>query len=638
MCNLLLFITMRQPAVGWPGVYSLLCLRHTTAGRRVLDRLKLVCCKLHLASDGLVFTHIRGLRILQLVIKVESRFSAVKMDNLQEIPAAQFYGNSRSSSEDDYSSDDSEIDPNFQTGSMHSDTSDTEDEEPESEETISAVGWKHIEEDTDLSQLQSKFTPLYNEEIRNVNLLPSDEPVKYFLLFVEDILETSTNQTNIYANQVIADTIVSRQSRLNNWVPTTIDEMKKFFGLLLWMGVVKYPQLHNYWSTKTMYHNKTASSTMSRNRFEILLRMWHFANNAESNGDRIHKVRKLVEDLQSKFQKYKVPGRCVCVDESMVPFRGRLKFRQYIPGKRHKYGVKLFKLCDNSGYTYSLKIYQGKGTTPDLLPLSTNVVMELGHNYLAQGRIFITDNFYTSIELAETLLSNNTHLVGTLRKNRKGVPREIASKRLRKGDIVGMYNNKGIVVAKWKDKRDVLVLSTTHSLEIVNTGKRNRYKEEVLKPQIIIDYNRGKSGIDLSDQYSSYSTVVRRSIKWYHKVAMELIFGTAVVNSFIIYKAISNRKISIVEYREQLIEGLLGHSTRETSQPVVKHQLAENDSTDARNRKIRKRCTSCYKANRDRLGSREADKSSVTPRVVTFCKNCPEQPYLCATCFVAKHS
>lgn len=47
------------------------------------------------------------------------------------------------------------------------------------------------------------------------------------------------------------------------------------------------------------------------------------------------------------------------VDESMVPFRGRLIFKQFIPRKAHKYGVKLFKICEANGYTHNIKVYAG---------------------------------------------------------------------------------------------------------------------------------------------------------------------------------------------------------------------------------------------------------------------------------------
>jgi len=31
-----------------------------------------------------------------------------------------------------------------------------------------------------------------------------------------------------------------------------------------------------------------------------------------------------------------------------------------LPGKAHKYGIKVFKLCDGAGYTYNMAVYKGK--------------------------------------------------------------------------------------------------------------------------------------------------------------------------------------------------------------------------------------------------------------------------------------
>jgi hypothetical protein len=60
------------------------------------------------------------------------------------------------------------------------------------------------------------------------------------------------------------------------------------------------------------------------------------------------------------FQKAITPGEEVCIDETVVPFHGRLYFEQYIPGKRFKYGVKMYKLCAEGGYTWSVKVYCGR--------------------------------------------------------------------------------------------------------------------------------------------------------------------------------------------------------------------------------------------------------------------------------------
>lgn len=62
----------------------------------------------------------------------------------------------------------------------------------------------------------------------------------------------------------------------------------------------------------------------------------------------------------------------------------------------------------------------------------------------------------------------------------------------------------------------------------------------------------------MSDQLSSYSTLVRKSIKWYHKVAAEFLFGTTVVNAFVLYKKLNQeKKFTIIKFREELVDSLL---------------------------------------------------------------------------------
>ena len=45
------------------------------------------------------------------------------------------------------------------------------------------------------------------------------------------------------------------------------------------------------------------------------------------------------------------------MDEVIVKFKGRVIFRQYIPKKRKHFGIKIYKLCDESGYTYNMEVY-----------------------------------------------------------------------------------------------------------------------------------------------------------------------------------------------------------------------------------------------------------------------------------------
>lgn len=471
--------------------------------------------------------------------------------------------------------------------------------------------------------------------------------LQYLKLFITDeIIDLIVLETNRNADQVLSKLRLTKSSRFSKWTPTDATEIKQFLGLLMWMGLVQMPSLKDYWSLKIMYKNSVAKNIMSRNRFELILRFWHFSDNEQApENDRIFKVRNLILKIVNNFQNAMEPEEMMAVDETMVPFRGRLKFKQYIPGKAHKYGIKLFKLCGANGYTYNIQVYAGKGQNNGR-GLGCNVVMNLTSLYLNAGRTIITDNFYTSLNLANALLENETHLVGTLRCNRVKLP-EVTKSKLKPGQIIGKENLNGVVVAKWRDKRDVTMLSTRHNITMADTGKKNRNNETIMKPKIIIDYNSGKAGIDLSDQLSSYSSPVRKSIRWYHKVATEILLGTAVVNALIVHNLNTpQNKLKITQFREALINELLGlnqpllhqdpvpTSMSSTSRRTLsKHILDETSEKCTRNRKIRKRCAHCYKDKAAIVGSVQACKE--VKRVTTLCKKC--EVYTCVDCFLKHH-
>lgn len=584
------------------------------------------------------------------LLKTKRRLTEAELNSL-----AEHWFSESESENDSFDSDDQVYSPMS--------LSDADDESADDTSSIEAPVEHHADEHTantpstssvpdawsDVTGLnQQSFTFTCQSGINLPGRKNSYSPLECFELFVDnDILEMITLETNRNVEQVVDGQRLSRQSRLLQWTETSVAEMKKFLGLMIWMGLNKKPSIRDYWSTNILYRNSVANQIMSRNRYELLLRFWHFSDNRRQIvGNKLHKIAPLLEKLVSNFKKYRVPGSMIVVDETMVPFRGRLGFRQYIPGKRHKYGIKLFKLCCADSYTYNIEIYQGKTDHSGVNSLSKTVVLELCQDYLNEGRTIVTDNFYTSLELATDLLKKKTHLVGTIRKNRKGLPKNVVTARLKKGEIIGKENNTGIVVMKWKDQRDVLALSTYHNLDIVPTGKRNRKNVEISKPKLILDYNKGKSGIDLSDQMASYSTPIRKSIRWYHKVACELLLGTAVVNAYIVYKALSGANLGIVQFREALCTSLLNldASTVLTPQSVLtplnsnkrKHEFGNTELTDNRDRKVRRRCVHCYEKLR-KEGKNFKEARDTTKRVITVCTLCDNRPSVCLNCFNTVH-
>ena len=180
------------------------------------------------------------------------------------------------------------------------------------------------------------------------------------LFLPEEFLQMLVEQTNIYASQEInKNGPLRRSSRMKFWKPTNVGEMKVFWGLFLHMGPFTLPSLDLYWSKDILYESTLWSSVMSRYRFQLLPCFFHFADNSVESDDRLHKIR-ILNHFNGLMKRIYVPEKNICIDESMMLWRGRLSFRQYIKNKKHKYGIALYNLCESNGLVIKTKIYCGK--------------------------------------------------------------------------------------------------------------------------------------------------------------------------------------------------------------------------------------------------------------------------------------
>lgn len=103
---------------------------------------------------------------------------------------------------------------------------------------------------------------------------------------------------------------------------------------------------------------------MARNRYINILSMLHFSTLTPANDeDTLYKLKPMIDHLRSVFKEKFTPFQNLCIDESLVSFKGRLRFKQFIPSKRHRSGIKLFMLCDvRTGFILDFIVYCGKGT------------------------------------------------------------------------------------------------------------------------------------------------------------------------------------------------------------------------------------------------------------------------------------
>jgi hypothetical protein len=109
---------------------------------------------------------------------------------------------------------------------------------------------------------------------------------------------------------------------------------------------------------------------MSLDRFLAVLTMLHLNNNdakaarGEPDYDPLFKIHPFIDTLITLFQDVYSPEEQLTIDKAICPFRGRIFFRVYIKGKPHKYGIKMFELCEaKSGYAYNLEVYTGAHPT-----------------------------------------------------------------------------------------------------------------------------------------------------------------------------------------------------------------------------------------------------------------------------------
>ena len=127
------------------------------------------------------------------------------------------------------------------------------------------------------------------------------------------------------------------------------DDIRNFLGILLHMGCVKLPSFEHYWSKNELYWFPVFSKVMPRNKFQLLLRFRHFVDNENSPGVGLSKIMPFFVQIHNIMTTIYTPDRKLSIDESIMFWRGRLIFRQYIKNKKLKYDIKFFELCESDG-------------------------------------------------------------------------------------------------------------------------------------------------------------------------------------------------------------------------------------------------------------------------------------------------
>ncbi|CAK1580572.1 unnamed protein product [Parnassius mnemosyne] len=464
--------------------------------------------------------------------------------------------------------DDEEVDPDFCLHSDHDSASEqSEDEETQSQRQRSPRSSVAMQ-DSGLSSIQDNihtesqryyigkngFKWSSDEQVmRNCRSLshnlvdvPRSQPKAFTNLETlwrhfmdDDIADKIIEYTNKKLAQIRVKYKNQEKPELRN---TDAEEMKAFFGLLFYSSVFK----SNHENAKYIFATDGSGreifrAVMSQYRFLTLLNCIRFddveTRQQRLETDKLAAISDIFEKFISNCKKVYVPGAYLCVDEMLVPFRGRCKFIIYMPKKPAKYGLKMLLVCDaETFYVYNAYIYCGKESDGLGLPeddkkfaVPTQSVLRLCKDFENTNRNITADNWFSSYELMEQLKQRGLTYVGTLKKNKRHIPPEFQASKTREPETAlhGFTKDFTLVSYVPKKSKAVLLISSMHHTSEINPVTK--------KPVIIMEYNKTKGGVDEVDKKCSNYSCSRRTRRWPLAFFFRLL-DLSGVNAFVLYR------------------------------------------------------------------------------------------------------
>lgn len=382
-------------------------------------------------------------------------------------------------------------------------------------------------------------------------------------------------------------------------------------------------------------------ATMSLERFKIISRIFRFdarqTRSSRRASDKFAPIRELWEKWVEILPKHFNPTEYVTVDERLVGFRGKCPFRQYMPKKPAKYGIKFWVVCDNAtSYVWNIQPYLGKpqGALPEKNQ-GLRVVLDLtvglkGHNVTC-------DNFFTSYGLGQTLLRRGITMVGTIKKNKPTLPPQLLeTKNVPALTSKFAFTKDTTLVSYFPKKNKCVVLqSTLHHDDKISCNDDK-------KPLLILDYNKPKGAVDTLDKMCANYTSKRKTNRW-PIVVFSNILDISGVNSFVLFTSINlqwkpkcndRRRIFLENLGESLIKKHIdrrqymprGKAARDVVERVQAERAVPTQSImknpDTMQRK-RGRCQLCPKTdNKSSVKCSKCDKFTCKNHLTHICNKC----------------
>ncbi|KAJ8949454.1 hypothetical protein NQ318_007555 [Aromia moschata] len=140
--------------------------------------------------------------------------------------------------------------------------------------------------------------------------------------------------------------------------------------------------------------------------------------------------------------------------------------------------------------------------------------------------------------------------------------------KINKGETISM-SNEILLALKWRDRREVHMLTNKHEDKIIALDKKDfRTKEQIKKPACIVDYNANMGAVDRSDMMLSSTECVRKTVKWYKKLFFHMV-DLAILNAHALYQTQNPEKVPLADFQLKIIRQLIErYNTPEPNQKI----------------------------------------------------------------------
>jgi hypothetical protein len=165
--------------------------------------------------------------------------------------------------------------------------------------------------------------------------------------------------------------------------------------------------------------------------------------------------------------------------------------------------------------------------------------------FLNNGRHVTADNWFSSIKLTDRLLKNGSTYIGTVRKNKRGLPEFLKSTTERHhGDSEFAHNEAMLLVSFWdKGTSPVLLVDSLHRGNETVNGK----------PSTVNFYNETKSGVDILDKKIRAFSCKRKCRRWPFAIICNLL-DIACINGMYLFEesCTSSKKTCLCEFLKKV--------------------------------------------------------------------------------------